>query len=227
MWLSKLAVGLAIQALLMAPATIQQAALAGDGDEAASAGWQHHRGDFHFRSTPGSQYSLSGKDAIRLAAGSLLIDSHRPITVSTPMATTIVRSGTLLLVRVQAGNDRILIVHDNNHGKAKLVCEKFFIRLAPGEDALVTDHEPAYREIVGHDEIGRRRVKVHNIHGDSHVTTSEYSILQALERDPLLYELCRSRHRRDRTLKGKIIKTAAILSQVTSDHGFFHSSTSF
>lgn len=189
--------------------------------------WKGDNIGFKYRIAPGTEFKHKSKHHIQLISGQILIDAHRTIYVDSPLASVELKRGALVLFRIGDGTERFMVVHDNDHGSAEIVCKNFCVKIGPGEEAMITHHEPTYREILETDDIGRRRVKMHLVGDNHHITTSEFSILQALERDPLLYEISKAHHHHDRALKKKIIKTAAVLSHITSHHGFYSSGTRF
>jgi hypothetical protein len=189
--------------------------------------WKGDKTGFYYRMTPGTEFKHHDKHHIELVSGQILIDAHHTIYVDSPLASVQLKRGALVLFRISNGVERFMVVHDNGHGSAQIVCKKFSVTIGPGEEAMITHHEPSHREILETDDIGRRRVKMHLVGDDHHITTSEYSILQALERDPLLFEISKAQHHHDRVLKSKIIKTAAVLSHLTSHHGFYSSGSRF
>jgi len=194
---------------------------------AADSSWQYDKHYFRYRAVPGSSCRVVGKDRMEIDAGDVLVEPTRAAVVVTPCSQTFIKHRACVLFRVQKGSTRCLVLWDNGMGSVSVVCRKHHAKLGPGDEALVADHDPSPREIYESDEIGRRRIRVHMV-GDNHtVATSEFSLLHALERVPVLYEVFRSPDAQDQALKEKILKTAAVLNMVTYGHGSYSSGTHF
>jgi len=175
---------------------------------------------FRYRAASATELKITGKDRMELTSGNLLLETTGPCEVTTPIADIFIRRKALVLIHAKQTSARCLALWDNDLGAVTVVCQKRHVRLGPGQEAFVTDHDPKGSEIM-EDEIGRRRVKVHVLGSGKAVTTDEFSLLQALERDPLLHEVFRSPDARDRLVKEKIIKIAAVLNMVTGRRGSY------
>lgn len=245
MFLKGIPVGLIIAYMLAAPAGVLSARAVGaeDGEPAdkpsfippmsraysqpTSTSWQYGKHSFRFRPTPGSEYRLKSHDVLEITAGEILVEPTRQAVIVTPHAETYVKRRAVMLFRVQAGSTRCMVLWDAGSGSVSVVRNRHHARLGPGDEALVCDHDPNPREIYEADEVGRRRIKVHEVGAGSAITTAEFSLLQALERIPLLYEVFRSPDAPDKAIKEKILKTAAVLNMVTYGHGTYSSGIRF
>ncbi len=195
-------------------------------DQAGQTFWTEGEHAFRYRAVAGAEMKVTGKDRLDISSGKLLLETTGPCVVTTPISEIFIKRNALVLIRAEQNAARCLVLWDNDLGAVTVVCQKRHARLGPGEEAFVTDHDPKGSEIMA-DEIGRRRIKVHVLGSGKAMTTSEFSLLQALERDPLLYEMFRSPDDRDRILKEKIIKIAAVLNMVTGRRGYYTTGTRF
>lgn len=182
---------------------------------------------FRYVAASGSQLRFTSPDCAELSSGRLLVEAQKAGVVVTPLADIYVKRKALVLLRVQQSSTRCLVLWDNGFSSVSVLCNKKHVRLGPGHEVLVTDHSPDYREIAQEDEIGRRTIKVHQVGGGRVVTTAEFSLLHALERDPLLYSVFQDPQEKDRQLKERIVKTAAVLNLVTARHGYYTTGTRF
>jgi hypothetical protein len=191
--------------------------------EAESGGWHGDKSGTLYRCAPGTEIS-STPGRLVLERGEAVIEPNRPVTVLTPLGETHIMHKAAVLFKVQKGSERCMVLWDNGPDSVVLVSQKRKLSLGPGKEALITDHDPNYREISESDDIGRRRIKLHELEKHQHVVTSEFSLLHALQRDPLLYDLAHSTDRYDHALREHILKTAAVLNYVTRGHGFYATS---
>ena len=194
--------------------------------QAGQTFWTDGDNAFRYRGGAGADLKITGQDRMDLTSGKLLIETTGQCVVATPLADIFIKRKALVLIRANKSSSRCLVLWDHDLGSVTVVCQKRHVRLGPGEEAYVTDHDPKGNEIMD-DEIGRRRVKVHVLGSGRAMTTDEFSLMQAMERDPLLYEMFRSPDGRDRMLKERIMKIAAVLNMVTGRRGFYTTGARF
>jgi len=101
--------------------------------------------------------------------------------------------------------------------------DKHTFALRPGEEAILAKKEPSYADILVDDDIGRRRVRLHKLSHDKGIALTEFSLVQAIEREPLIFPLVHSKDTKDKALKNRLLKMAAVLNMVTSRHGHYSS----
>lgn len=195
-------------------------------DQPGQTFWTEGGHEFRYRAAAGADLKAAGKNRLEISSGKLLLESTGPCVVATPIADIFIKRKALVLIRASQNASRCLVLWDSDLGAVTVVCQKRHVRLGPGDEALVTDHEPKGSEVM-EDDIGRRRIKVHVLGSGKAFTTAEFSLLQALDRDPLLHEMFKSPDDRDRILKEKIIKIAAVLNMVTGRHGFYTTGTRY
>lgn len=196
-------------------------------DREGPANWREREHSWRYMAEAGSEVKEHGNSRLELRHGQLLVEAARAGVVATPAADIYLKRRALVLLRVKEHSTRILVIWDNGVSAVSVVCDRHHVRLGPGDEALLADHHPDQGEIMEEDEIGRRRIQVSNLGNGKTVTTAEFSLLQALEREPLLCEAFRAPDERDRALKEKILKTAAVLNLVTARRGFYTARTRF
>lgn len=184
------------------------------------AGWQDIKGFAAYRAAPGTAINEMSPDSLRADNGEVVIEPLRSITVVTRLSQTHLRHGSAVLFRITDGSERIMVLSENGLDSVVLICEGKKVSLTSGQEALVTDHDPDIREITESDDIGRRQIRLNDIR-DKHVVTAEFSLVHALQRDPLLYDLAHSKDRHDRSLSERILKTAVVLNAVIRGHGYY------
>lgn len=211
-------------------AAFAPAARCGSPSDAGGGGqdrWTSGAHCFRYVAAPGAQLQFTAPDRAELSSGRLLVEAQKAGVVVTPLADIYIKRKALVLLRVKPSSTRCLVLWDKGFSSVSVVCNKKHVRLGPGHEVLVTDHAPDYREIAQEDEIGRRTIKVHQVGSGRAVTTAEFSLLHALERDALLSSVFHDPQDRDRQLKERIVKTAAVLNLVTARHGYYTTGTRF
>lgn len=200
---------------------------AGTANNQETPGWHGVKGAAVWRSAPGSEIKQLDQDTIEIERGEVVIEPNHTITVSTPLAKTQILHKSAVLFRVKRGSERCMVLWDNGPDSVTVVCHQHKLKLGPGKEVLITDHDPNYREITESDDIGRRRIKMHQVGSHQHIVTAEFYLLHALQRDPLLYDVAHSKDRHDQALREHILKTAAVLNMVTHGHGFYATNSGY
>src|SRR5262249_37309724 len=136
-------------------------------------------------------------------------------TIRLPMSQIDAKARSLVYCRARQGCEHVIVLL----GDAPVTVGRHRAQLSSGDEGIITDHDPKYLDLVGEDDIGRRGARLTPLPDNKTFTITEFSILDAIEREPLIYHLVHSDDARDRALKGRLMKTAAALNMVTFRHG--------
>ena len=158
-----------------------------------------------------------GTDHYRLVKGSVLVAPQKATTIDTNCGTIVSKPGSAALIFVDGVVTRVLNLHDLADGDVRLMLDQQSYRLLPGREVgVVTGAERASAaRLVHKDQLGRRRVRILQVNGDTEIVTNDFSVVDALERFPLVAELGKSKESNDRHLYSNIMKMAAVLSLTT------------
>lgn len=170
---------------------------------------------YNLASDIGAKFTKTGERILTLESGTFLIECEAPLSLKTPMSTLHLRSGSMVLVRVQEGKERVYVLLETAH----ISCQHRTLSLRCGEECLATDHAPFRGELSGESDVGLRQLRVHDLKDTHKLITMEYSLVQAMEREALLNQIVHSEHNHDKFLREKLLKAAAVLNMVTSRHG--------
>ena len=176
--------------------------------------WQTVESGVRMSTSAGSHFSREGR-SVKMDEGTLLLEADQPTTIQTPLSTLQVRAKSVVYIKVHHGNEHFFVLL----GPAELKTGKHSAPLSSGEEAILLDHEPAYSDLVGQDDIGRRRIRVNKLSESESLALSEFSLIQAVEREPMLYRLVHSTDAHDKSVRERLIKMAAVLNIVTGRHG--------
>lgn len=177
--------------------------------------WQEDDKHYNLACEIDSKFTKTGERILTLESGTFLIEGEAALSLKTPMSTIHLRPGSMVLVRVQQGRERIYVLLETAH----VNCQHRTIPLRYGEECLLTDHAPFRGELAGESDVGLRQLRVHDLKDNYKFITMEYSLVQAMEREPLLAQIVHSDHNHDKFLRTKLLKAAAVLNMVTSRHG--------
>ncbi len=206
-------------------------AAAADERGAAASGaprWHGEGRSFNYFPAPESEIKELPDNRVQVLAGEVLILPNQTVTVLTAMAQTQLPHGVAVSFNVRHGSERLMVLSGDLSKPVPVVCfGTHRIDLSPGSEALITDHDPSYREIAQSDDIGRRQVRLMELGHHRNVVTAEIQLMEALQLDPLLYELAHADDSRSRSLREHIIKTCAVLKMLTGVRGSYSHGSGF
>jgi len=177
--------------------------------------WQEDGKKYNLACENGSKLEKISESELSLKSGSFLIESEGNITLTTPEAILHLKPRSMALVRIQPGSERFCCMLEN----LTLECHKRSLSLLYGEEVLLADHKVNGEELRGDYSVGVRRPSVIDLTDQWRLARMEFSLLQAVEREPLLVQISHSKHSHDKFLRDKLLKTAAILNMFTTGHG--------
>lgn len=185
--------------------------------------WQEDGKKYNLACENGSSFKKVEEDTLELNSGTFLVEAEGALKLKLPLLTLDMRPRSMVLIRNTPGRNRIYGLLET----ASAVCDKHEVPLHCGEELLFSDHMPTPNELTGEFDVGVRKLVAVEISEFRKVATMEYSMLQAMTREPLLMQISHSRHSHDKFLKDKVLKSAASIEFATSRHGPYQGSAGF
>jgi hypothetical protein len=182
--------------------------------------WEGDQKNFLFRRTNGSDYDKVSEQELKLNRGAFVLEALKPITLDLPQAVVKMKKRAVVYFDLADNMSRIQVLSDKGSHSVEVICNNYRTHLNPGNEAFIAKANTRFGDMLGADNVGRRRVRMHEV-GQMKVFLSEFSLLHALERIPLLYVVAHSKTDRDDDLRTRIMKMAAILNTVTYSHGVY------
>lgn len=167
---------------------------------------------------PDASFQL-GNHHLTLNSGEVLVDATDDMTISTPRLHLKCKKKSLLLFKLGDKTERCLVVWDDGADAVQVQTLKRLVKLGPGSEVIVSDHEPRYSEISANDNVGRRQIRIFALGQGFYLTKTEFSLVHVFDGTPLLHDLKTSSDPQDKAWKERIMKTAAILGITTGKHG--------
>lgn len=178
-------------------------------------GWLKVENHMNIAAEESALFSLSGNQ-IEVKNGSVLLEPKSDVIVRTPQSLIHAARKSLVLIKAQEGCEHIFVLL----GPAKVIVGKHGTHLKSGDEAIITGQDPTYQQLVGSDEIGRRRFRMSKVGaGETSMALSEFSLVHVVEREPIVYKVIHGSSRDNRALRERLLKMAAVLNLVTSRHG--------
>lgn len=176
--------------------------------------WQNVDEHRRVSASDDARYQDEGKQ-IKLESGGIMIENLDDRSVATELGSVEPRKRSLAFIRYRQGCEHVFALLGPTtirvHGRATTI--------NAGEEAIIANHEPTYEGLLGADYIGRRRLRMNKLPEGESLGLAEFSLVHAVEREPVLYRLLHSQDPHDKALRDRLIKTAAILNYVTAGHG--------
>lgn len=211
-------IGSSFRALVIVVASLAMAVVpavsAAEDEDPLAPAWQTVEPEVRMSTSKGSHFTRQG-NAVKLEEGILVLDAEQAALIETPLARLGPRRKAVVYVKVRRGIEHFFVLL----GPAEIKVGKHTAQLNSGEEAIVLDHEPGYSDLVGQDDIGRRRIRMTKLSESESMALSEFSLIQAVEREPMLYRLVHSTDVHDKSVRERLIKMAAVLNIVTGRHG--------
>ena len=173
-------------------------------------------GGRHGAGVPGNSSSAHGV-TITMHGGEMLIHFLTPATVHCRLVDIQARKGALvslaqtdegLRVAALTGPDDLRISAAGQH-----------VSLSPGREAVVSDHPLEACDVERADGVGRRGMRAQTLPGSLYLATSEVSLVSMLTNLEHFQALRDPESSVEKQLARRLIKTAAVLNQVTASRG--------
>lgn len=166
----------------------------------------------------GAIVSQDEQGGISLASGDMLVTAYDRTCLEFGGCRILLEPDTIALISKENGVLKIRNLHDA--GRKSLSCDVDgkCLAIAPGQELLLSHDD--FGKV--HDSVGRRLVQEIELDGWK-ARTSEVSLVSLVAQEALLGKVMQSKHDYHKIIQDKIMKTAACLTVVTSDHGPYHS----
>ncbi len=179
--------------------------------------WQEAGKHFNLACEKGSEFKQINQKTLDLKTGTFLIESQGGLELQLPWSVMSMPGKSMVLIRISKdGSERIYCLVDS----VNVACEKRSISMRCGDELLLTDHNPQ-RELGGEYAVMVRQLRISSLADKIQAATMEFSIVQAMMREPLLNQISHSTHPHDRVLRTRLLKAAAIFQMFPSRGQYF------
>ncbi len=158
---------------------------------------------------------------LRMRRGEMLIHPLTDTVIATAFGQVQVRKGAVASVVVDATGLRVAAC--SGPGDITVKAGERTIQLMPGEEVVVSDHALSNDERLKADGVGRRGFKSHEIGTGLTATISDFSIVSLMSSAAHLNSLVHPAAPVERRISKKLLKTAAVIQQVTRSRGAYQS----
>ena len=160
---------------------------------------------------------INGEILVNPAKDVIIIASTKEITVKANTIALISCKDTNIIVRNLCDNSKhgVIINHNSTEDNAKL------FDLNYGTEAIITDAKTNVQDILHNEAVGRRNIKLKYLTHNQMLIHSEVSMVNLFAQSPVLEMLFEAEGHEAKVIRDRIIKMAACLQVVTTNHGFY------
>ena len=182
---------------------------------------------FHYVVTDGqSQWQQDkpkiGLPSFKLNNGKLLVFAQKPLKVTADNVVTTVEGGAIVLFKNDNNRLKIISLGDLRRKSVRISAGKHTLRLAPGQELMITEKMPDVVDVYDAHKIGHRSINIRKVDTLGHVTISEVSVGDTIVHEPLVNAFRdNAKTLQEKKLAVRLVKTAASLSVIRSKGGLF------
>ncbi len=164
----------------------------------------------------GSVIEFSHPVCASLLKGEMLVTAESPTRIKTPHSMVTVDPGSIALISVVDGTTKVRTIW----GSAKQVFSTSFVDIPAGQESVASESKIALNNSISRDQVGRRKMRIIEVAGTDYlVHRSEISLVSLMQNSELLKLVLNSKELSDKIVSQKMVKMAAVLTQVTGHHG--------
>ncbi len=172
----------------------------------------------------GADLRSGGSEAdFQLKRGELLFaPAAKQITVSLPDGKLKISGGSKVLVEVTDGRTIVRTLHDRKLGDVVFLSENSILPVNIGHQLVITNGDAQSIDSSGtRQPIAIRKTTTRHLPSGITLSASEFSLVSAISRNPILKTLSRSQSKADKKHMEQILKSTCIVSFLTVKHGPF------
>jgi len=170
-----------------------------------------------------ARVNLESSNVVNLDKGETLVFSNKPTVVKTGSYDISVAPEAIVLVSNQGEIVKIRNLYEKISPSVTVHFNEKQTTLAAGQEILLGSSTDVVKKALKSDLIGRRQVHgLEFTHGPS-IMKCEVSLLSLIQNVDILNKLMCSKNKEDRDIARRLVKMAAVVSQVTASHGAYTS----
>ena len=150
-----------------------------------------------------------------LTRGSILLSEKNCVQVDTPHGRILVKPNSVATITTRRNITRVQNLHDIAKDSVQVICGKHLVSLRPGKEACMVSTANADTDaetLVWSDHMARRRLHFIPVEDNKSLALSDFSHLEAMEKEDILVHLRASKDNADKELAAKLVKTGAAIS---------------
>ncbi|MBX9690068.1 MAG: hypothetical protein K2X27_25375, partial [Candidatus Obscuribacterales bacterium] len=160
---------------------------------------------------------------MQIHEGEVLVSADKVTVVKTPHSVVTINPNTIALISVENKVTKVRNLWELGHGCIRQTVAGKFVDICAGEESILGWDQLGVNKALSKDVVGRRKVRGIDVPGGMYMQRAEVSLVALMqpETSEFLHDLVSSNNPNDKALANKLVKMAAVLTQVTAKHGQF------
>jgi hypothetical protein len=168
----------------------------------------------------GTDFTTPAERTIRLNVGAIFLKASDATTIQTAIGIVNAQRGAVVLTEQSKEGLRVKAMSGLGH--VTVIVEGKTIQLPPGQELLVSDHQPSDAEIMPADGVGRRSLAKTKLNNNLHAVQSDFSLISLMRSAKYLEELRKHNSSEFDELTKQLLKTAASVELTTRERGRYY-----
>ncbi len=173
------------------------------------------------KETRGTKLVMEKPGVVNLRGGEALVAASRATLVRTGDSLVSVAPGTIALVSNENNIVKVRCLYDNSAHSVKLYAGSKLMTLSSGEEFIIGAPDESINTALKSDPLGRRKIQRYDLNKDISLLHTEFSLVSLMQNNLILGELLKAADADDHAMAEKLVKMAAVLTQVTARHGAY------
>ncbi len=175
------------------------------------------------KETRGTKLVMEKPGVVNLKAGEALVYASRATLVRTGTSLVSVSPGTIALVSNENNIVKVRCLYDNSSHSIKLYAGNKLMTLSSGEEFIIGAPDSSLDNTLKSDPLGRRKIQRFDLNKDLSLLHTEFSLVGLMQNNTILGELLKAADQDDHAMAEKLVKMAAVITQVTARRGAYSS----
>lgn len=173
------------------------------------------------KETRGTKLVMEKPGVVNLKGGEALVAASRATLVRSGASLVSVSAGTIALVSNENNVVKVRCLYDNSAHSVKLYAGNKLMTLSSGQEFIVGAPDESIDNALKSDGLGRRKIQRFDLNKDLSLFHTEFSLVGLMQNNTILAELLKAADQDDHAMAEKLVKMAAVLTQVTARHGAY------
>ncbi|MCI0364544.1 MAG: hypothetical protein L0219_11705 [Phycisphaerales bacterium] len=175
----------------------------------------------HIKHVGHARITLDQPGVVTLRHGETLVDSNKPTVINAGDYKIAIDAGTIALVNREGSVTKVRNLYERSSRAIQVYIGGRIVHLSVGQEMLIGPDDGSVTKALKAEQIGRRHIRSIDIPGGHTITRCEVSLVSLMNLTEILSHMLNSKHSSDQAIAGKLMKMAAVLTQVQAGHGAY------
>jgi hypothetical protein len=159
------------------------------------------------------------RNLILTGRGAILVEAVEDVKIATDFATVSLKKGGLICIDSSTSSVRIKACSGPGH--VSILSGPRKLDMLPGQELFLCDYIPNEEHKLPADGIGRRKLQMFSLNSKIQAVLCDYSVVTLIASRRAAFEAGLANRQYKRNIESKLLKTAAVIDQVTRKRGIY------